>query len=88
VRRFAIQQWLEYLQEHHPTFRSNQVTVDYNLLDQLPENGLVHNRLRMMENQDIEDAFRDVGPPQGLNPEDGQQADPLYSAGFVPNMQN
>ena len=29
VRRNAIQQWLEYLVQHHPTFRSCQVEVDY-----------------------------------------------------------
>ena len=30
VRRNAIQQWLEYLVQNHPTFHSRQVAVDYN----------------------------------------------------------
>jgi hypothetical protein len=45
VRRHAIQQWLEFLVEHHPTFRSHQVAVDYAQLDNLPVDGLVHDRL-------------------------------------------
>jgi hypothetical protein len=45
VRRHAIQQWLEFLVEHHPTFCSRQVAVDYARLDNLPVDGLVHDRL-------------------------------------------
>src|SRR6202050_3792182 len=48
VRRHAIQQWLEYLVQHHPTFQSHQVAVDYTRLNQLPIDGLVHDRLRAM----------------------------------------
>ena len=42
VCRHAIQQWLEFLVEHHPTLRSHQVAVDYAQLDNLPVDGLVH----------------------------------------------
>ena len=45
VRRNALQQWLEYLVQNHPTFHSRQVAVDYNRLNQLPVDGLVHDRL-------------------------------------------
>ena len=64
VRRHAIQQWLEYLVQHHPTFQSRQVEVDYARLDQLPVNGLVHDRLRTMENEQMDDAFLNTGPPE------------------------
>lgn len=57
VCRHAIQQWLEFLVEHHPTFRSRQVAVDYARLDNLPVDGLVHDRLRIMGNEQMEDAF-------------------------------
>ena len=87
VRRHAIQQWLEFLIEHHPTFRSRQVAIDYTRLDELPVDGLVHDRLRTMENEQMEDAFLNTGPPEATDGE-AQEPNPLFSAGFVPNMQN
>ena len=88
MRRHAIQQWLEYLTLHHPTFQSRQVTVDYTRLDQLPVKGLVHERLRTMENEQMEDAFLNTGPPEASHDGDVQQPQPLFSAGFVPNLQD
>jgi len=88
VHRQAIQQWLEYLILHHPTFQSRQVAIDYARLDQLPEDGLVHNRLRTMENEQMEDAFLNTGPPEASHNGDSQQSNPLFSAGFVPNLQD
>src|SRR6202044_1429744 len=87
VRRHAIQQWLEYLVQHHPTFQSCQVAVDYAQLDQLPVDGLVHDRLRTMENEQMEDAFLNTGPLEATDGE-AKEPNPLFSAGFVPNMQN
>lgn len=72
------------MQEHHPTFHKHQVVVDFNLLNQLPEDGLVHDRICSVENQALEDAFQDIGPPEENNNE--QPPNPLYSAGFVPNI--
>jgi len=88
VRRHAIQQWLEYLVQHHPTFQSRQVTVDYNRLNQLPVDGSVHDRLRTMENEQMEDAFLNTGPPEATDDAAPQEPNPLFSAGFVPNMHN
>lgn len=88
VHRHAIQQWLEYLVQHHPTFKSRQVEVDYAWLDQLPVDGLVHDRLRTMENEQMDDAFLSTGPPEASHDGDAQQPDPLFSAGFVPNLQD
>jgi ATP-dependent DNA helicase PIF1 len=88
VRRHVIQQWLEYLTQHHPTFQSRQVTVDYTRLNQLPVNGSVHNRLRTMENEQMEDAFLNTGPPEASHDGDAPQQEPLFSAGFVPNLQD
>jgi len=88
VRRHAIQQWLEYLVQHHPTFQSHQVEVDYAQLDQLPVDGLVHDRLRTMENEQMDDAFLNTGPPEASHDGDAQQPDPLFSASFVPNLQD
>jgi hypothetical protein len=86
VRRGAIQTWLQYLEVHHPTFHSRQVTVDYGRINQLPENGLVRDRLRNIESQYLEDVFQDVGPPEASDNHSTEPNDPLYSAGFVPNM--
>jgi hypothetical protein len=61
VHRHAIQQWLEYLVQHHPTFQSCQVAVDYAWLNQLPVDGLVHDRLTTMENEQMDDAFLNTG---------------------------
>jgi len=88
VCRHAIQQWLEYLTLHHPTFQSRQVTVDYTRLDQLPVKGLVHERLRTTENEQMEDAFLSTGPPEASHDGDVQQSQLLFSAGFVPNLQD
>jgi hypothetical protein len=88
VHRHAIQQWLEYLTQHHPTFQSNQVTVDHARLDQLPVDGLVHDRLRTMENEQMEDAFLNTGPPEASHDGDAQQQEPLFSAGFISNLQD
>jgi len=88
VRRGAIQAWLQYLEVHHPTFQSRQVTVDYQRINQLPENGLVHNQLRNIENQYLDDVFQDVGPPEASDNHSEGHNDPLYSAGFAPNMRD
>ena len=50
---------------NHPTFQSRCVThveVDYVLLEQLPVNDLVHERLRSVENEQMDDAFLNTGP--------------------------
>ena len=91
VQRAVIQQWLEYLETIHPTFLAQAVTVDYNLLEQLPEDSSVYARLRTIETQDIEELAEPVGPPEtgndpNANAEDAQQT-PLFSRGFVPNLQ-
>src|SRR6266487_1807910 len=88
VQRQAIQQWLEYLETHHPTFQSRRVTVDYTLLDQLPEDGLVHNRMRSTENQELDDLFMDQGPPDDAGDAGPQSHEALFTGGFVPNMTN
>src|ERR1700728_5109228 len=77
VRRGAIQAWLQYLEVHHPTFQSRQVTVDYQRINQPPENGLVHNQLRNIENQYLDDVFQDVGPPEASDNHSEGHNDPL-----------
>ena len=50
---------------NHPTFQCRCVTcveVDYVLLEQLPVNDLVHERLRSVENEQIDDAFLNTDP--------------------------
>ncbi|KAJ7811317.1 hypothetical protein B0H13DRAFT_1492448, partial [Mycena leptocephala] len=45
VRRPVVEQWLKYLEAHHPTFRSRQVNIDWERLSQLPLDASVHARL-------------------------------------------
>ncbi|KAJ7812274.1 hypothetical protein B0H13DRAFT_1513522, partial [Mycena leptocephala] len=69
---------LEYFQQHHPTFRSRCVTIEWERLNQLPQDGSIYNRLSMPEPE------QDFGPPQeGENP--GEHT-PLFTRGFVPNL--
>ena len=92
VRRGAIQQWLEYLENNHSAFRNQggDVQVDYNLLNQLPEDNSVHDRIRTIEVGTEEDLVpENVGPQQDndqpINEPDLENP-PIYSAGFVPNV--
>ena len=88
VRRAVLCVWLQYLEEHHPTFRSRRVQIDYTVLNQLPEDGLVHERLRTVEHESLDDAFQDVGPPEAVdNSAPPPTQNPVYSMGFVPNVQ-
>ena len=58
------------------------------MLNQLPEDELVHDRLRTMEHETLDDAFQDVGPPEAFdNSVPPARENPLYSMGFVPNVQ-
>ena len=36
----------------------------------------------------MEDAFLNTGPPEASHDAEAEQPDPLYSAGFVPNLQD
>jgi hypothetical protein len=68
VRAPAVRAWLEYLKVHHPTFRTHRVEVDEERLQQLPENALVHDRVRSIEEEEPEPGEEFVmqeGPPQG-----------------------
>ena len=60
--------------------------MDYSLLEQLPEDGLVHHRMRNIENQGIDDAFLDQGPPEDAGIDGAQAHEPVFTGGFVPNM--
>jgi hypothetical protein len=64
VRRRIVQQWLQALCQHHPTFRTRRVTVDPDIIARLPENGLVHGRVRSIATEDVELAESFEGPPQ------------------------
>ncbi|KAJ7914162.1 hypothetical protein B0H13DRAFT_1873234 [Mycena leptocephala] len=86
VRRNVIEQWLRYLQDHHPNFRSRRVTVDYERLNQLPEDELIHDRLRTVQSQDLPEPDGDAGPLEE-GPNQNQEEPPaLFTHGFVPNM--
>jgi hypothetical protein len=41
-----------------------------------------------MENKQMDDVFLSTGPPDASHDGDAQQPDPLFSAGFVPNLQD
>jgi hypothetical protein len=64
VRRGIVQQWLQALCQHHPTFRNRRVTVDPAIVARLPENELVHGRVRSINTEEVELAESFEGPPQ------------------------
>jgi hypothetical protein len=69
VWRLVVEQGSKYLEAHQPTFRSHEVTIDWERLSQLPLHSSVHSRLRTVETQDLPEPNQDLGPPQeGLNP--------------------
>ncbi|KAK7000858.1 hypothetical protein R3P38DRAFT_1816926 [Favolaschia claudopus] len=85
VRRRVVQKWLEYLKEHHPTFR-NQIQVDFDRLANLPEDGSIRDQLRTVDSRDLSDD-PDEGPPESEgNSADGTEHQPHISNGFVPNI--
>jgi hypothetical protein len=88
VRRAVVAEWLEYLQSHHPTFQSWHVQVDHDALNQLPEDGSVHDRIRTIEHETMEDPFEEQGLPEDNQNVNDQLHPPMYSRGFVPNVQD
>ncbi|KAJ6578932.1 hypothetical protein B0H10DRAFT_2343751 [Mycena sp. CBHHK59/15] len=84
VRRHVIQKWLTYLAAHHPTFKSQAVTIDWSRVDDLPADASVRDRLRTVQSREMPDQAQDAGPPEAVgNPE---EQDPLFTRGFVPNV--
>ena len=88
VRCAAIQQWLAFLSNNYPTFQQ-QVQIDHGILDQLPEDECVHERVKIVSVQEMDgDLFEESGPPEDDN-HDGDNIEneqPIYSNGFIPNV--
>lgn len=82
VRRDCVQQWLNYLRDHHPTFRFPDIQIDNDRVQQLPENGLVHDQLLNLTTSEI-NSEEDQGPPEG---DDNEPPANLHSNGFVPDL--
>jgi len=82
VRRNHIQQWLDYLRSHHPTFQHPDTQIDNDRIQQLPEDGLVHDQLLNLTTSEI-DPEEDQGPPEDC---DDQSPANLHSNGFVPDL--
>src|SRR5882672_8632084 len=84
VQRGYVQQWLEYLRIHHPTFSHPEIQIDNERIQQLPKDGLVHDQLLNLTTSEIdeEDTEEDQGPPE----DGGQPATNLHSNGFVPDL--
>jgi hypothetical protein len=67
VRRHVIREWLEYLSQNHPTFLSNQVTIDEDRLSQLAPSELVHPRIQTIDDDGLnllDNHNFEQGPPQ------------------------
>lgn len=84
VRKSHIQQWLTYLKNHHPTFQHPDIQISDDIIQQLPENELVHNQPLNLTTTEIDDE-EDQGPPENQSGE-GQPSANLYSDGFVPDL--
>ena len=82
VHRNHIQQWLNYLRVNHPTFQNPNIQIDDDIIQQLPEDELVHNDLLNLTTSEI-DSEEDQGPPEDS---DNQPPTTLHSEGFVPDL--
>ena len=82
VRRNHIQQWLNYLRVNHPAFQNPNIQIDDDIIQQLPEDELVHNDLLNLTTSEI-DSEEDQGPPEDS---DNQPPTTLHSEGFVPDL--
>jgi hypothetical protein len=82
VRRNHIQQWLNYLRIHHPTFQNPDIQIDDERIQQLPEDGLVHEQLLNLTISEI-NPEEDQGPPED---DDDNPSTNLHSDGFVPDL--
>jgi len=63
VRREVVTQWLLQLQEHHPSFTrtgENPIMIDPERLLKLPENDLVHDHIREIVNEQLEEQEPDI----------------------------
>ncbi|EPQ51245.1 hypothetical protein GLOTRDRAFT_96443 [Gloeophyllum trabeum ATCC 11539] len=65
-------------------FMAHHVTVDSDLLQQVPEDGSVFDCVCNITTETMSESFEE-GPPEADEP-DQQNAAPLFSHGFVPNV--
>ncbi|KAJ7047992.1 hypothetical protein C8F01DRAFT_1009287 [Mycena amicta] len=79
VRQDVLRQWLQYLEQHHPTFHSRQVHIDWDILNSLPKNGNVLQRVQSISTEDL-NSNPDEGPPVENQQPDGSG---LFSAQFA-----
>lgn len=85
VCRHVVQRHLEYFEVNHPTFISRKAVFDRTRLEDLPEDGSVHDRLRSLSVDEIDSGrFEEEGPPSG--DDEDENNDHLFSNGFVPNV--
>ena len=73
---------MAYLRQHHPTFINQNVEIDDERIQQLPENGLVHDQLLNLTTSEV-DPEEDQGPTEAG---DDQPPSNLHSNGFVPDL--
>ncbi|KAH6907946.1 hypothetical protein BKA70DRAFT_1104335, partial [Coprinopsis sp. MPI-PUGE-AT-0042] len=87
VRRQAVRAWLQYLQEHHPTFRSRRVQVSEQRLSQLPQNGSIYSQIQSIETEEHEDTFiQEGGPPEEPSGQNNPVQESIYSGAYAPNI--
>jgi hypothetical protein len=84
VKRERVIDNLRVLQQFHPTFRDRPDIIDYDVLNSLPEDGSVYDRLHSVE------AVTVTSDPRSLNNsnDDNDEISNLTSNGFVPSLQS
>ena len=83
----VVQQWLEWLVEHHPAY--HQVTISQENLSQLPEGGSVHGHLQSIRISEVGDEGGGddiVGPSNGDETDGALGGRALFTSGFIPNV--
>jgi hypothetical protein len=83
LRREVITDYIHVLQRSHPSFRSGRVTIDWDALNSLPEDGNVYDQLQSIT--ETEEASENLDP-NDLAPDDDNDLANIVSDGFVPYL--
>src|SRR5436189_3149704 len=86
LRREVITDYIHVLQRSHPSFRSGRVTIDWDALNSLPEDGNVYDQLQSIT--ETEEPSGNPGPNDLAPDDENANITGLTSDGFVPHLQS
>jgi ATP-dependent DNA helicase PIF1 len=82
LRRQVVMDNIRVLQQSHPSFRNGRITIDWDILNTLPEDTSVYDRIRNII--EVEESSENLGP-NDMDHDDNQMPN-IVSDGFVPHL--